>query len=198
VVACERSDGPAPDPARRNCTRDNRELVRMFDLSEDSATASALSRQAARYRLGCVPRRLPRIHRAGSGDAGRLWIDNRAPGRATPPGAARRAAGSAGLQHGNHMNVLINNLTGVTSTSAGQHRPDGRPVRAHDELDHHAIGWRVGPSAVRPGPGDPFTWSVSVIQGWISRPMGRKILAGIEQVSVHPSVLLPSPTRSRP
>jgi hypothetical protein len=96
------------------------------------------------------------------------------------------------------MNVLINNLTGVTSTSAGQHRLDGRPVGAHDELDHHGIGWRVGPSAVRPGPGDPFTWSVSVIQGWISRPMGRKILAGIEQVSVHPSVLLPSPTRSRP
>jgi len=58
------------------------------------------------------------------------------------------------------MNVLINNLTGVTSTSAGQHRLDGRPVGAHDELDHHGIGWRVGPSAVRPGPGDPFTWSV--------------------------------------
>ena len=37
VVTCERSDGPAPDPARRNRTRDNRELVRMFDLSEDSA-----------------------------------------------------------------------------------------------------------------------------------------------------------------
>lgn len=58
------------------------------------------------------------------------------------------------------MNMLINNLTGVTSTSAGQQRLDGRPVRAHDELDHHGIGWRVGPAAVGSGPGDPFTRSV--------------------------------------
>jgi hypothetical protein len=41
------------------------------------------------------------------------------------------------------MNMLINNLTGVTSTSAGQHRLDGRPVGTHDELDHHGIGWRL-------------------------------------------------------
>ena len=96
------------------------------------------------------------------------------------------------------MNVLINNLTGVTSTSAGQHRLDGRPVGAHDKLDHHRIGWRVGPSAVRPGPGDPFTWSVERHPGLDQPADGQKIPAGIEQVSVQPSVLLPSPTPSRP
>lgn len=71
------------------------------------------------------------------------------------------------------MNMLINNLTGVTSTSAGLQRMDGRPVQAHDELDHHGIGWRVGPAAVRPGPGDPSTRSVERHKSWISRPMAQ-------------------------
>jgi hypothetical protein len=101
-----------------------------------------------------------------------------------------------GQQHRNHMNMLIHNLTGVTSSSAGKQRLDGRPVRAHDELDHHGIGWRVGPAAVR-SPGDPFTRSVERHQSWMSRPMAQ-IPARIEPVSVQPSVLLPSPTRSRP
>jgi len=127
----------------------------MFDLSEDSATASALSRPAARYRQaarlgGCL----------GSTEQNQAMqddlIDNRAPGRVALQELAQRAAGGAGQQHCNHMNVLIDNLTGVTSTSAGQHRLDGRPVGAHDELDHRGIGWRVGSFAVRPGPGDPF------------------------------------------
>jgi hypothetical protein len=95
------------------------------------------------------------------------------------------------------MNMLINNLTSVTSTSAGLQRMDGRPVQAHDELDHHGIGWRVGPAAVRPGPGDPSTRSVERHESWISRPMVQTP-ARIGQVSVQPSVLLPSPTRSRP
>ena len=42
------------------------------------------------------------------------------------------------------MNMLIDNLTGVTSTSAGQHRLNGRPVGAHDELDHHGIAGASG------------------------------------------------------
>jgi hypothetical protein len=86
------------------------------------------------------------------------------------------------------MNVLIDNLTGVTSTSAGQHRLDGRPVRAHDELDHHGIGWRVGSFAVRLGPGDPFAWSVERYPG-LDQPADRppKSLQGSSRWASNPA-----------
>jgi hypothetical protein len=108
---------------------------------------------------------------------------------------ARRAAGGAGQQHRDHMNVLIDNLTASPrlpldsiAWMGGQSEPTmsstttGSAGASGDLLFVLAL---VIPS--------PDRWSV--IQSWISRPMA-KIPAGIGQVSVQPSVLLPSPTRS--